>query len=258
MHIYDTHAHIDQLENLDQAMKDAAAVNVKGVVAISMDLKSCHQLLQIKRKYSTPKVNIAMGMHPSEVSLDDLPKVIEMIRTHHKELVAVGEIGMDFWYKWVKKDEAKQNEQRQAFRALLQVAKEFNLPAVIHSRGCWQECLDIVKEVGNIKALFHWYSGPLDVLDQIIAAGFYVSTSPSVDYSPQSRAAMAHAPIERTLIETDCPVTYTDQDTEESFKAAPKDVWWTLKAYAALKELTPEQALPILNQNAEKFFNLNG
>lgn len=256
MYIYDTHAHLDQLENLDAALKAAAVENVKGIVAISMDLKSCHALLEIKKKYASPKVYIAMGMHPSEVNLDELPKIIEMIHLHHKELIAVGEIGMDFWYKWVKKDEAKQNEQRQVFRELLKVAKQYNLPAVIHSRGCWQECVDIVKQVGNTKALFHWYSGPLDVLDQIVNAGYYVSTSPSVDYSPQSRSAMVHAPMDRVLIETDCPVTYTDQDTQQSFKATPKDVWWTLKAYAQLKEMSPQQVLPILNQNAEKFFAL--
>ena len=73
---------------------------------------------------------------------------------------------------------------------------------MIHSRGVWRECLETTQSAGVRKAVFHWYSGPVDVLNDIVKQGYFVSTTPSVAYSPQSREAIASAPIEQTLIET--------------------------------------------------------
>jgi len=94
----------------------------------------------------------------------------------------------------------------------------------------------------------------VDILDQILEAGFYVSTSPSVAYSPESRKAMAHAPIERILVETDSPVHY--RDGEASFMAEPKDVVRTWKALAQLKNLDEQAALASVNTNAKVFFGI--
>lgn len=239
-------------------MARAAEAGVKGIVAIGMDLASCEKLLAIKSQYTRPKVYIGFGMHPSEANAADLDAVVKNIYAHRDELTVVGEVGLDFWYKWVRKDDAKKAEQRAVYRRLLEVAKDVDLPAVIHSRGCWRECLDTALEVGIIRSEFHWYSGPVDVLNDVIQAGYYVSTSPSVAYSPQSREAMAAAPIEKTLIETDSPVFYKDRKSDEDgFKAEPKDVIKTWQAYCRLKQIDPDEGLTILNQNAEQFFQLS-
>jgi TatD DNase family protein len=104
------------------------------------------------------------------------------------------------------------------------------------------------------RALFHWYSGPVDILDQILSAGFYVSTSISVAYSPESRKAMTHAPLERILVETDSPVQY--KDGEGSFMAEPKDVIRTWKALAQLKNINEQEVLDRINLNAKTFFGI--
>lgn len=257
MKIYDTHAHLDQLKDLEASLKEAHEAGVAGIVAMSMNVRSCEEGLKIKNTYSQPKIYLGMGMHPSDASSTDLHLIVRLIREHHLELHAVGEIGLDFWYKDVRKDDMKKNEQRGVYRQLLALAKEFDLPAVIHSRGAWRECLQLATEAGVKKAEFHWYSGPLDVLEDILKAGYYVSTSPSVAYSPQSREAMKAAPIERTLIETDCPVFYKYDGNDDGYEARPKDVFRTLKACSELKQLDPQKALSILNKNAEEFFNLN-
>src|SRR3989338_5240425 len=114
MKTYDTHAHLDQLENLESALNNATAAGVKGIVAISMDYASCENLLKIKQSYKEPRIYIAMGMHPSQVNLDNLQKTGELIRNNRHQLHAIGEIGLDFWYKWVRKDEQKKEEQRTA------------------------------------------------------------------------------------------------------------------------------------------------
>ncbi len=256
MKIIDTHAHLDQLPNLDQALKNAASAGVEAIMAMSMDLASCKKSLLIKQTTSQPKIYLAMGMHPSEVNLADLDALILLIKENRNQLNAIGEIGLDFWYKWVRKDEAKKDEQRQVFHRLLNLAKELDLPVVIHSRGAWRECFETAQGLGLTKVNFHWYSGPLDVLSDIMLAGYFVSTSPSVAFSPQSREAMSHAAIEQTLIETDCPVYFGNRDDGTGFEAEPKDVVRTLKAYCDLKKIEESVALNIFNQNAKKFFGI--
>jgi len=263
MNLIDTHAHLDHIEHLDQALENADEAGVTGVVAVSTDLASCRKNLEIKKTKEVPKIYLAMGMHPSDINLDDLDACVELIRAQSDELTAVGEIGLDFWYKWVRKDKEKKDAQRKVFRALLELAKELDLPAVIHTRGTWRESFETAKEVGIERAEFHWYSGPIDVLKDILDQGYYVSTSPSLARSPQSREAINYAPIERTMIETDSPVFYRMAasgeagSTDEGFQAEPKDVFRTLRAYCELKNVEEAHAAEIFNRNAREFFHLD-
>lgn len=257
MYIYDTHAHLDHLPDLEKSLKDAQLAGVRGIVAMSMDLESCRRNLEIKRTTTFPKVYLGMGMHPSEANLIEAEACLKFARENANELTVIGEIGLDFWYKWVRKDEEKKNEQREVFRRFLELAKELHLPVAIHSRGAWRECLETVQQIGVKKAEFHWYSGPIDVLNDIIAAGFYVSASPSVAYSVQSREAIKHAPIERIMIETDSPVYFGDREEGTGFEARPGDVVRTWKAYCELTGFDEAKALEQFNKNAEDFFGLN-
>lgn len=264
MHLIDTHAHLDHLQDINQALARADKEGVAGIVAVSIDVASCRKNLEIKRTIRRPQIFLAMGMHPSDAAMDQLDPCARLIRKHRADLVAVGEIGLDFWYKWVRKDQQKKDEQRTVFRALLQLAKELDLPAVIHTRGTWRESFETAKELGIRRAEFHWYSGPTDVLKDILDAGYYISASPSLAYSPQSREAVGYAPIERTMIETDSPVSYSvvasdgEVSADERYQAEPKDVFKTLKAYCALKGVEAFRAVEIFNRNAGEFFRLNG
>ncbi len=253
----DTHAHLDHVEHVEQALLDAAAAGVERIVAPGMDLPSMQKNLALKRNVSSPKIYIGLGIHPANIVAEHVEDTIRFMREHVKEAHSIGEIGLDFWYKWVRKDDVKKEEQRQVFRRQLLLAREFDLPVIIHSRGTWRECLDTARDSGIKKAVFHWYSGPLDVLADILAVGYLISASPALAFSPQSREAIQHAPIEQTLIETDCPVFYNYPEPDGGFTSQPKDVFKTLTAYAKLKQVEPEPALWILNQNAKDFFNLN-
>src|SRR5208283_513197 len=207
-----------------------------------------------KAFYQQPRIHPALGVHPGMVKPDTQQLAFDFIRVNIKQACAVGETGLDYWYKWVRKDLGERQKQKDSFSFHLGLAREFDLPIVIHSRGAWQDCLSMAKASGVRRALFHWYSGPVDILDQILEAGFYVSTSPSVAYSPESRKAMGNAPLERILIETDSPVSY--KDGEASFMAEPKDVIRTWKALAELKNLDEEKVLETVNANAKTFFRI--
>jgi TatD DNase family protein len=252
--IIDTHAHIDQLEDLPGALARADAAGVSDIVAVSVDLDSMQKVLAVAEQYQKPKIHPALGVHPGKVDPDTRQMAFEFMRAHIREACAVGETGLDYWYKWVRKDEAERQKQKISFAFHLNLAREFDLPIIIHSRGAWRDCLSMAMESGVKRALFHWYSGPVDILDQILQAGFYVSTSPSVAYSPESRRAMAHAPLERILVETDSPVNYKDGET--TFMAEPKDVIRTWRALGQLKNLNEQEALTAVNTNAKKFFRI--
>lgn len=256
--IIDTHAHLDHLKDLDSALQKSRESGVEAIVCVSMDLASSKRNLEIKSTTQSPRVYLAMGMHPSEAGKENVEDLAAFIYENKKDLHAIGEIGMDFWYKWVRKDDEKKRQQREVFKRLLEVSKELDLPAIIHARGVWRECFETTKSLGIKKALFHWYSGPVDVLKDIIESGYFVSTSPSVGYSPQSQEAMRNAPIEQTLIETDSPVFYRDSpESESGYESTPADVFKTLTAYCRLKNIDEDQALLQLNQNAKNFFGLN-
>ena len=260
MNIIDTHAHIDQLEDLPGALARADEAGVSDIVAVSVDLDSMKKVLAKgpncldSGSYKSPKIHVALGVHPGKVNENTQLLALDFMRANIKEARAVGETGLDYWYKWARKDPGERQKQKDSFSFHLGLAREFDLPIVIHSRGAWQDCLSMAKESGVRRALFHWYSGPVDVLDQILEAGFYVSTGPSVAVSPESRRAMAHAPLERVLIETDSPVRYRDGET--FFVAEPKDVIRACKALAQLKNLDEQETLAAVNTNAKVFFGL--
>ncbi|MEI7998384.1 MAG: TatD family hydrolase [Candidatus Omnitrophota bacterium] len=254
MSIIDTHAHIDQIENWPEALERASLAQVTDIVAVSVDLGSMGKVLDLARDSGGVRIHPALGVHPGMVK-DGLPQeVFDFIRSHAKEAVAIGETGLDYWYKWVRDNQLERDKQKDSFGKQLQIAKEFDLPIIIHSRGAWRDCLSMTQAAGVTRALFHWYSGPVDILQGILEAGFYVSTSPSVAYSPQSQEAMLAADLERILIETDSPVTYKDGQT--SFKSEPKDVVRTLKALSSLRNIDEEKLLNIVNQNAKSFFRI--
>jgi TatD DNase family protein len=181
-------------------------------------------------------------------------EVFDFIRMHIKQAVAIGETGLDYWYKWVRDDHEERAKQKNSFARHLQIAKEFDLPIIIHSRGAWRDCLAMTKEAGVKRALFHWYSGPVDILKQIMDEGFYVSTSPSIAYSPQSQQAMMAVELDRVLIETDSPVSY--RDGEEIFVSQPSDVWRTLRSFSRLRNMEENALLDLVNGNARTFFRI--
>lgn len=254
MNLIDTHAHLDSVKDIDAALTRAHEAGVSTIVAVGEDLKSNHKNLELSRRVEAPEIILALGIHPGRILTGFVEEEFKFIEEHVSEAKAIGEIGLDFWYKWVRKDKARKMEQREVYRRLLNIAKAEDLPALIHTRGTWREAFDTAKEIGIKKAVFHWYSGPVDVLEDILNAGYFVSASPSVAYSLEAQKAMEIAPVEQTLIETDSPVYYKHCDG--GFAAEPKDVFCTLKHYAILKQRDEKELAEILNKNAKKLFNL--
>ena len=247
--MYDTHAHLADLP--EGAVERAKAAGLKGIIAVSATVTTCGGTLRLQDQHPG-FVHAALGVHPTEFFNENLDTALELIRANRARCVAVGEIGLDYWHKLVRKDVAQRERQTEFYVAQLAAAKELDLPVSIHSRGAWRDCLVLASEHGPGCGVFHWYSGPLDVLDAVIDTGYYVSCTPALEGSPELRAAMERAPLERILVETDSPV-WIKSLTRPS---EPVDIRLTIDHLAELKGLPREDVEATTARNAEALFGL--
>jgi TatD DNase family protein len=113
----------------------------------------------------------------------------------------------------------------------------------------------MVREAGLEKAVFHWYTGTSGVLRDIIESGYYISVTPAVEYHEEHRRAVKEVPLERLLLETDCPVTY-QRGRENEYKSSPADAVRSLKGAAELKGLSEEAIAEATTKNARRLFGI--
>ncbi|MDD3374815.1 MAG: TatD family hydrolase [Candidatus Omnitrophica bacterium] len=252
INLIDTHAHLDGIEDIDSALNRAKEAGVTTIIAQGVDLASNKKNLAIKQKFLDLDIRLAFGIHPGNIIDDEIEETFKFIRDHKSDIVAIGETGLDFWYRWVRKSDEKKQQQKQILERQIDLAKEFDLPIVIHSRGAWADCFSMAEKNDVEKAVFHWYSGPEDVLKSILNKGYFISATPALAYSPELRVAVKLAPIDQILIETDSPVFY--RIGEGGFQAEPKDVFRTLEFLSEIKNIDLEKAANLLNQNAKKVF----
>jgi len=252
--LIDTHAHLEQIENLSEAIENAIIAGITGIVAVGVDYPSNQKILEISKKFHRPEIYPAMGIHPTEIKVEEVEKTLQLIEENAQLLVAIGEIGLDYW---IKNNEPEKNQriQKEIFTIHLRLAKKYSLPAIIHSRGAWEDCYKIVQQENIRRAVFHWYSGPQDILEKIIQCGYFISASPALEYSQPHRQAIEKVPLEKILVETDSPVRYKNS-SGDFYLAQPKDVLRTIRALAAIKKLTPEKIIEQTTVNAKLFFNL--
>ena len=121
------------------------------------------------------------------------------------------------------------------------------MPVIVHCRYSHARALDMLVEAGIERAVFHWYAGPRDLLDTILENGYFISATPAVRYSVKHRDAVRAAPLERLLLESDCPVDY------RGGPSSPSDVLQSLREVARLKELPPVQVARVTTENVARF-----
>lgn len=253
--LVDVHAHLEEIKDLEAALERARKVGVCAVVTAGSGYSSSRQALQLSERHSNadPRVYAVIGVHPWNLRAMESSKInstLEFVRANVDKAVGVGEIGLDYWLKEVRKDQSKRELQKKVFKSLLEIAKDCEKPVVVHSRGAWKDCFDLVKEAGVRKAVFHWFTGPPDVLEDLLKGGYMVSATPAAAYSKELRRTMQSTPIEKILLETDSPVNYRGKTAE------PADVVTTLNEVAALKGMEKEDVVDKTTRNAVNLFSI--
>jgi len=259
MKLIDCHAHLDEFEDVEAVLTRAAAAGVAGVLGVGINTATSRRILEIAGDCAVPDIIPAIGLYPDEVTASEIESILSLIDEEHDGLRGVGEIGLDYWIRPLRKKQPGREEvkalQQEAFRLQLRKALDYSLTPIIHSRGAWADSFRMTEEEGLPRAVFHWYTGPLDILEKIIVAGYHISATPATAYSPQLREVLMAAPLERIILETDCPVPRRVGD--ERIGTEPADVHYSIRALAELKGIPEEEVACITTETACELFSLS-
>jgi len=234
---------MNEIGEIDKALQRAQGAGVNRIVAVGMDIASNKKTLSLANQF--PEIIYpAIGYHPWSITFEEIDKNLTFIEENLSSCIALGEAGLDY------KTPMKKNIQWEVFSRVLLIAKNSGRPVIVHSRFSHKRTHQMVREAGVENAVFHWYSGSIDILERIIEDGYFISATPALAYSLSHQAAIKHAPIERLLIETDAPVEYQGKVSE------PADLIVTLREVSRIKGLKLDEVKRITTNNAERFFGI--
>ncbi|MEZ5063291.1 MAG: TatD family hydrolase [bacterium] len=199
----DSHCHLnvdDYREDLDEVVARARDAGVHGILVPGIGLESCERALEIAERH--PMVRVAVGIHPHEALAWDAAAERRLRAwAERDEVVAIGEIGLDFYRDWSPFD-----AQRVAYAAQLRLARELDLPVIIHDRQAHEEVLAGVEAVPGSRGVMHCFSGGPAEAERAVAAGFHLSFTGTLTFGKgKADRVLKRVPPERLLLETDSP-----------------------------------------------------
>lgn len=252
---FDTHAHLDDecfKNDQEQVIERAKNAGISLIVNVGYNLISANNTVELTKKYDY--IYGAVGMHPHH-AIDADERTLSELKLMSKEpkIVAIGEIGLDYYY-----DNSPRDIQRLVFRKQIQLAKELKMPIIIHDRDAHQEVYDIVKEekAEEVGGIFHCYSGSLEMAKEILKLGFYISFAGPVTFknAHKLKEIAREIPLDRILIETDCP--YLTPVPYRGKRNEPAYVLNTAKEIANIKGLSAEELAKITCDNGKRVFGI--
>ena len=247
--IFESHAHFDDErynEDRDELIASLPEKGIEAVVNIGADMKGSRATMEYVDKYDF--VYGAVGVHPEYANDVDYTALCEFSR--HPKIVAIGEIGLDYHYDGYNRD-----EQITAFKKQLELAKEVNLPVIIHSRDATKDTLEILKKY-RPKGVVHCFSGSNETAKEIVNLGMYIGFTGVITFKNASRAveALKAIPLDRLLCETDCP--YMAPEPHRGKRNDPSFLCHIIEKMAEIKGVSPQEMADITNKNARELFNL--
>ena len=245
----DTHCHLydDKLyPKLDEIILNAKKANVEKMICIGDNLNTSLKSLEIAEKYNN--IYATVGIHPHE-SKDVSEKYLSKIEhySNHQKVVAIGEIGLDYYYNF-----SDSKIQKAVFLEQLKLAKKLNLPSVIHCRDAYEDLLEIIIESEHNKGVIHCFSGDLEFANKIINLGYYISFTGMITFVKELEDVIKNISLNHILIETDspylAPVPYRGKINEPAYveKVAEK--------IAEIKNLSAKEVIDITTNNANVLF----
>lgn len=253
--LIDSHAHLDDSrfqEDREYLINSLNKNGIELVINIGADLQTSINSVELANKYEN--IYAVIGVHPHsarEVTEQTLKQLKNMSKNN--KVVAIGEIGLDFYY-----DNSPRDIQRKWFKEQLKLAKELNLPVVIHSRDAAQETFDTIKEAqdGKLRGVLHCYSSSVEMAIEYIKLGFYISLGGPVTFKNArvAREVAKEVPLDRLLIETDCP--YLTPEPYRGKRNEPMYVKYVAEKIAEIKGITFEELSKATNRNTKELFGI--
>lgn len=242
----DSHCHVED-KSLNKYREDIvkrAFEKKVQMVTSGTNLGSCRRAVELKDKYG---IYITLGYHPGRVNADDnvIEKVYNFIRTKEKEILAVGEIGLDF-------DAENIERQETIFKKFINLSEELNKPVVIHARGMEERSYEILKN--DVISMYHCYSGSLELAKELIENGNFISYSTLVCFSDHHKNLVKNLGLENVVVETDSP--YLSPIKGE--KNEPKNVINVIETIWELKkdEYSMDEITKIIYNNTKRLYRI--
>jgi TatD DNase family protein len=254
--LVDTHAHLDSGQfdqDREEVIARALGQDISHILTVGCDIDSSGASLEIARTH--PNIYAAVGIHPHDAGLatDAGIETLRQLLHQGEKVVAVGEIGLDFY-----RDRSPREVQRQAFRRQIRLAREVGLPIIVHDREAHEEVLEILmdEKASEVGGVLHCFSGDDIMARACLDMGFYLSFPGTITY-PRNEAArevVRRVPVDHMLVETDCP--YLAPQSHRGRRNEPAYVRHTAEMIARIKGLTVEDVARITTLNAFSLFGI--
>lgn len=251
--LVDSHCHID-LKGFDKDISEVLSrinQHLAFVINVATDKKSNWKNLALAEK--EPKIYTVLGLHPHDSATLDQELLLFLEKNiHHPKVVAIGEIGLDYF-----KNYAPHPVQRQTFRTLLKLAKKHDKPVVLHSREATEDTLEILREEKINQAVFHCFTGSAGEAKAILDAGYYLSFSGVITFAKESalKEVVKATPLDRFFVETDCP--FLTPHPHRGQRNEPVFVKHVADEVARIKNLSPEEICRRTTENVKAFFHID-
>ena len=249
---FDTHCHLnsEQLyENKDEFIKHALDNQVEMMVVVGYDLESSKKAVEIAKEY--PFIYAAVGIGPNDclnTTTQDLQIIDEYL--NEPKVVALGEIGLDYYW-----DDVPSDKQKEVFQQQVDLAKKHQKPIIIHCRDAYEDTYEVLKRNGH-PGIMHCYSGSVEMAKRYIEIGFEISLAGPVTFKnarvPKEVATVIG--IDHLMIETDCP--YLAPHPFRGKLNEPANVVYIAQEIAKLKNMEIEDVARITTFNAKRMFGI--
>jgi TatD DNase family protein len=252
--LIDSHAHLEMKEfdaDREEVIRRAGNEGVDFIITVGTNLKLSLKAVNLAEKHEN--IYAAVGIHPHDVTKTDkntLDALKELVNTR-KKIVAYGEIGLDFF-----RNISPQEKQVEVFGMQLELAKELNLPVIIHDRDAHQQSLEIVRASGVRRGVFHCFSGDYEMAKKCIDLGFYISIPGVVtfDKSKTIQDVAGRIPLSALLLETDAP--YLTPVPHRGKRNEPSFIVHTAKKVAEIKKISWEDVARETSLNTMNLFSI--
>ncbi|WP_425059638.1 D-aminoacyl-tRNA deacylase [Sporomusa carbonis] len=252
--LFDSHAHIDDKRfdaDREDVIKRAAEAGLIGILNAGACMESSARSVALAQRHDM--VFAAVGIHPHDAK-DAADGDYDQLAAWHSQakVVAIGEIGLDYYY-----DLSPREIQRQVFIRQIDVARQLNKPIIIHDRDAHGDVLAIVKkEAKGLTGVFHCFSGSVEMAKEVIKLGFYVSFAGPVTYAKDGKLkeVAASVPLERLLVETDCP--YLTPQPYRGRRNEPAHVKYTAEEVARVRGLEFAALAEAATANTKELFGI--
>lgn len=246
----DSHCHIfnEYYTDIAEILKKAEESKVDKFIVAATDIKSSVEVLNLAKEYKN--IYICLGIHPDSIdnSLDEFEKIL-VENVDNEKLVAIGEIGLDYYYGKDTRD-----MQIKYFEYQLSLAEKYDLPVVVHSRDATKDTIDCLKKY-RVTGVIHCFTGSLDTAKIYMKMGFYIGVNGVMTFKKAKiDEVIKEIPLERLVLETDSP--YLTPEPYRKYKNQPAYIYTIAQYLANLKGVSLEEISRITEKNIKDIFDI--